>query len=425
MSTPNSSFELAETATSLSQFSWTLRERGLSLVELIMFIVIVGAAVAGIIAVISRTTQSSADPMVRKQALSIAEAVLEEVRLQPFTYCDPDDPSAATASPGGAIAFRAAASAAANSGVLTLAINKPTGTVQGDVMVAAIGFRPATATVTPPSGWTLVRSVQNNSGSGPPAVNVYRKVAGASEPANYAWTFSSSTGTAGGIQTFSGVDTTTPVDVEDGAPTAAAYAHTTPSIVTTVANTMLVTSYFTGNRDLWANPPTWGGTEGFQARAGGSPAMAEGSFALQAAIGATGTKTQTDLGPDSADTGAAHILALKPGGGCPVLAEAMGPEPGETRYSSTLPFDSVNDYHGFDSNTAVPPGIRSIDGTAIAGLDGYRVTVSVAGQTLGGIGNDADGNPQSLLVTVTVTGPGNTTVTLNGYRTRYAPNALP
>jgi len=26
---------------------------------------------------------------------------------------------------------------------------------------------------------------------------------------------------------------------------------------------------------------------------------------------------------------------------------------------------------------------------------------------------------------VTVTGPGNTTVTLNGYRTRYAPNALP
>jgi MSHA pilin protein MshD len=51
--------------------------------------------------------------------------------------------------------------------------------------------------------------------------------------------------------------------------------------------------------------------------------------------------------------------------------------------------------------------------------------VSVAGQTLSGVGNDALGNPQSLLITVTVTGPGNTTVTLNGYRTRYAPNALP
>jgi MSHA pilin protein MshD len=185
--------------------------RGLSLVEQIMFILIVGAAVAGVIGVIDVTTRSSADPMLRKQALAIAEAVMEEVRLQPFTYCDPDDPAAATA----------------------------------------------------------------------------------------------------------GV------------------------------------------------------------------------------------------------------------GGCPVLVESMGPEPGETRYSSTLPFDNVNDYHGFDSNTAVPPGIRSIDGTAIAGLDGFRVTVSVAGQTLSGVGNDALGNPQSLLITVTVTGPGNTTVTLNGYRTRYAPNALP
>jgi MSHA pilin protein MshD len=185
--------------------------RGLSLVEQIMFILIVGAAVAGVIGVIDVTTRSSADPMLRKQALAIAEAMMEEVRLQPFTYCDPDDPAAATAGAGG----------------------------------------------------------------------------------------------------------------------------------------------------------------------------------------------------------------------CPVLAESMGPEPGETRYSSTLPYDNVNDYHGFDSNTAVPPGIRSIDGTAIAGLDGFRVTVSVAGQTLSGVGNDALGNPQSLLITVTVTGPGNTTVTLNGYRTRYAPNALP
>ncbi|MGH8622704.1 MAG: hypothetical protein ACRET3_11235, partial [Burkholderiales bacterium] len=118
-------------------------------------------------------------------------------------------------------------------------------------------------------------------------------------------------------------------------------------------------------------------------------------------------------------------VALKPGGGCPLLAEAIGPEPGETRYSLSNPFDNVNDYHGFDSNTAVPSGIRYIDATSIAGLDGYRVTVSVAGQTLGGIGNDVNGDPQSLLITVTVTAPGNTTVTLSGYRTRYAPNALP
>ena len=73
------------------------KSAGLSLVELVMFIVIVGAAVAGIIGVIGITTRSSADPMIRKQALAVAEAVLEEVQLMPFTYCDPDDPQAATA----------------------------------------------------------------------------------------------------------------------------------------------------------------------------------------------------------------------------------------------------------------------------------------------------------------------------------------
>jgi Tfp pilus assembly protein PilV len=424
MSTPNSGFELAETATSLSRFSWTLRERGLSLVELIMFIVIVGAAVAGIIAVISRTTQSSADPMVRKQALAIAEAMMEEVRLQPFTYCDPDDPTAATATlgSGGSIAFRAAAQAGAASGVVNLTINQPAGTVQNDVMVASIGIRPDTATVTPPAGWTLLRRMNNDgsiSGTNNSLV-VYYKVAGASEPANYTWTFSTSTGSAGGILSFSGVDTATPVDVENGQPTPNGPTHTTPSVTTTVSNAMLVASFAYSSAEAWTPPP--GMTEAVDI-AGGLEST-EINYLLQAAAGATGTKTATPV-PGDDDGGNAHLLALKPAVGCPVLAETMGPEPGETRYSSTLPFDNVNDYHGFDSNTAVPSGIRNIDGTAVAGLDGYRITVSVEGQTFGGIGNDAAGNPQSLLITVTVTGPGNTTVTLNGYRTRYAPNALP
>jgi MSHA pilin protein MshD len=73
------------------------RQRGLTLIELIMFIVIVGAALAGVLTVLNLTTQRSADPLLRKQALAIAEAILEEVALQPFTWCDPDDANAATA----------------------------------------------------------------------------------------------------------------------------------------------------------------------------------------------------------------------------------------------------------------------------------------------------------------------------------------
>lgn len=75
------------------------RQRGISLVELIIYIVIVGIAAAGVLLVMNRVTASSADPLLRKQALAIAESLLEEAELMPMTYCDPNDPNAATAAP--------------------------------------------------------------------------------------------------------------------------------------------------------------------------------------------------------------------------------------------------------------------------------------------------------------------------------------
>jgi MSHA pilin protein MshD len=70
---------------------------GFSLIELIMFIVIVSAGIVGILLVLNTTVKSSADPMIRKQMLAIAEALLEEVQMMPFTYCDPTDANASTA----------------------------------------------------------------------------------------------------------------------------------------------------------------------------------------------------------------------------------------------------------------------------------------------------------------------------------------
>lgn len=71
--------------------------RGVTLIEVIMFIVIVGIAAGGIMLMFAKTTQTSADPLIRKQALAIAESLLEEVRMMPFTFCDPDDANAANA----------------------------------------------------------------------------------------------------------------------------------------------------------------------------------------------------------------------------------------------------------------------------------------------------------------------------------------
>ncbi|TMH46261.1 MAG: type II secretion system protein [Betaproteobacteria bacterium] len=73
------------------------RARGVTLLELIVFIIVVSVAVVGVLTALDLSNRSSTDPMIQKQALAIAEALLEEVQLQPFTYCDPDDANAATA----------------------------------------------------------------------------------------------------------------------------------------------------------------------------------------------------------------------------------------------------------------------------------------------------------------------------------------
>lgn len=72
-------------------------QRGLSLIELLVFIVVVGIAVTGVLSVFSLNARASADPMLRKQALAIAESLLDEVLAKPYTYCDPDDANADTA----------------------------------------------------------------------------------------------------------------------------------------------------------------------------------------------------------------------------------------------------------------------------------------------------------------------------------------
>lgn len=75
------------------------RQRGLSLIELVLAIMIISVSVAGVLMVYNNSVRNSADPMVRKQAVAIAEAMLNEVLAQPFTYCDPQDAANEGATP--------------------------------------------------------------------------------------------------------------------------------------------------------------------------------------------------------------------------------------------------------------------------------------------------------------------------------------
>jgi MSHA pilin protein MshD len=116
--------------------------------------------------------------------------------------------------------------------------------------------------------------------------------------------------------------------------------------------------------------------------------------------------------PDDANVETATSAAIS-ATGCASLAEAIGPETGETRYGPTY-FDNVNDYAGFSMS-----GIRDIGNTAVPGLSGYSAAVAVAPASL----DTLTAGGEALKITVTVTGPDASSVVLQGWRTRYAPQS--
>jgi len=60
------------------------RQHGMTLVELVIAIVIIGIAAAALYSAMAAITARSADPMLRQQSLAIAEAYLEEILLHPY-----------------------------------------------------------------------------------------------------------------------------------------------------------------------------------------------------------------------------------------------------------------------------------------------------------------------------------------------------
>ena len=68
--------------------------RGMTLVEAIIAIVVLGVGLTGVLLAFQMATRGSADPVVHKQMLAIAQEMLEEIQLKPYA-------AAANAAPAG------------------------------------------------------------------------------------------------------------------------------------------------------------------------------------------------------------------------------------------------------------------------------------------------------------------------------------
>ena len=101
----------------------------------------------------------------------------------------------------------------------------------------------------------------------------------------------------------------------------------------------------------------------------------------------------------------------------PALVEKVGPD----TFSGVLearPYDNVNDY--VDA-FGTPKNIAATDlSSGIAAPAGYQASVTISELGIAGISAT-----ESLLVNVMVTGPDNTRISLDGFRTRHAPRVSP
>jgi MSHA pilin protein MshD len=87
------------------------RRGGFTLIEVLVLIVVIGLALAGVLLVFQNTVRASADPQVYKQSLAIAEAMLDEILLNAYdhdgvvgtraNFNDVDDYNTYTTAPGG------------------------------------------------------------------------------------------------------------------------------------------------------------------------------------------------------------------------------------------------------------------------------------------------------------------------------------
>lgn len=227
-----------------------------------------------------------------------------------------------------------------------LTINVPAGTVEDDVMIASIAARPSTLIVSPPVGWTLIRQVdQPNANSS--ELNTYYRVATASEPTDYTWTFAGGfTGASGGIVSFSGVDTTpTPIDAELGQLTNGT-SHTAPDIAGTDGGMLVTIHEYTSSR-AWTPP---GGMAEAVDVSSLPPNNALGiaieiNYESLNSTGNTGTRTASISG--DSDRGATQSISLLPAPPPPPQLLAYYPMDASSWLSDPTVVDlSGNGHHG-------------------------------------------------------------------------------
>ena len=187
-----------------------------------------------------------------------------------------------------AIAYESHTTAVLGTDNSSLTINVPSGTVTGDLLLAAIATDSA-ETVATPAGWTLVDRGNNTEVT----LAVFYRFAPATVPASY--TFSWGTGNneqaTGAMFRFTGVNATTPLDTAATYAGAASATPTAPTITTVTNGARIVRIFAADDDDLNGTPYPAGhiGRVSAESNTGSGTCTLGVAETSQATAGATGT----------------------------------------------------------------------------------------------------------------------------------------
>ena len=197
-------------------------------------------------------------------------------------------------------------------------VNKPAGTAEDDFMIAllvsTIGSDANGSTMSSaPAGWTNEYDYIQTAISGQ-HVYIYWKVAGASEPSSYTWSWTDSCGWVAQITTFSGVDTGSPIHVEGTVNQESSNSPMSPSVTTTEDNCMIWLYDMSDGSAVPAGGGAPGGTTWIDQTEVATPGNGLGistAYFVQASTGATGNQDWT---LSAIDENSGQQYALKPAG---------------------------------------------------------------------------------------------------------------
>jgi large repetitive protein len=206
----------------------------------------------------------------------------------------------------GAAEFRASAQGGDNAA--TINILKPAGTVNGDVMLAAISFRGGTSVdITPPGGWATVGRTDHGTTL---SQAVFSKVASGADPSSFTFTLSVPVKVAGGILSYRGVDPTSPIDQFLGqASVTASTSIVAPSVTPTLSNGILVGVFSTATRIAITSPASMATRVNDQFSTGTGGVSLEVADQALGAAAPTGTRTAT-AGATAFNIG--QLIVLRP-----------------------------------------------------------------------------------------------------------------